>query len=623
MLRLSRRPVAFLSLVLAVCVGVPAAAQGRRRGGVRPQSVKPDATAAVPQGADSLNSLKFRNLGPSVGGGRVTAVAGIPGDPNTYYVGAAAGGVWKTADGGNSWDAVFADQPAASIGAVALAPSNPNLVWVGSGEANLRNDLVDGRGVFFSPDAGKTWQFKGLDDVGQVSRIVIDPTNPDIVLVAAIGHAWAPNPERGVFRTADGGKTWQKVLFVNDTTGATDLIMVPGNPRMLFAGMWQFVRYPWELVSGGPGSAIYRSKDGGLTWERLSEGLPPSPLGRIAVAAGPTNPSHVYALVETKQGMLWDSKDQGDHWAKVSDFHGLSTRPFYFSLLHVSPADDRKLFFSSYLLLRSDDGGKTTTPIDRGVHVDHHALWIDPQNADRMIQGNDGGVYLSENGAKSWRFLNNLPIGQFYMVAADNNTPYMLCGGLQDNNAWCGPSSNVGTGGGGGGGGGAGGGGHGPAGAECFGVSGGDGEYAVPAPSDSSILYVDSQNGNITRVDLKTGLNRSIRPYLSGVTEMKPANLKYRFNWTSPIAVSSRDANTVYLGANVVFKTADGGEHWARISPDLTRNDKSKQGTSGGAIEYDISGAETYNTILTVNLAPTDSNVIWVGTDDGLVPGSG
>jgi len=474
---------------------------------------------------------------------------------------------------------------------------------------------VDGRGVFMSPDAGKSWQFMGLSDVGQVSQIVIDPANPDIVFVAAPGHVWAPNPERGVYRSADGGKTWQKVLFVNDSTGAAHLVMVPGNPRMLFAGMWQFVRRPWELVSGGVGSGIYRSKDGGLTWERLKQGLPSGLTGNIAVAVGATNPSHIYALIETTDGMLWDSKDQGDHWAKVSDFHGLSARPFYFSLMHVSPVDDRKLFFSSYLLLRSDDGGKTTTPIDRGVHVDHHALWIDPQNPDRMIQGNDGGVYLTENGAKSWRFLNNLPIGQFYMVAADNNTPYMLCGGLQDNNAWCGPSSNVG-GSGGGGGGGAGGG---INGSEWFTVTGGDGEYAVPAPSDSSILYVDSQNGNITRVDLKTGLNRSIRPYLSGVKDAKPANLQYRFNWTSPIAVSPRDANTVYLGANVVFKTTDGGDRWAAISPDLTRNDKTKQVTSGGPINYDISGAESYNTILTVNLAPTDSNVIWVGTDDGLV----
>src|SRR6266480_1915713 len=611
MRRMARRQ-AGLSVLLffSFAFASPTAAQDRGR-----VKQKPPSAASAVAGADSLNNLTFRNLGPSVAGGRVAAVAGVPGDRNVYYVGAAAGGVWKTIDGGDSWEAVFKDQPTSSIGAVAVAPSNPNVVWVGTGEGNPRNDVVDGRGVFMSPDAGKTWQFMGLGDVGQVSQIVIDPANPDIVFVAALGHVWAPNAERGVYRTADGGKTWQKVLFVNDSTGAAHLVMVPGNPRMLFAGMWQFVRRPWELVSGGAGSGIYRSKDGGLTWERLNQGLPSGLTGNTAVAVGPTNPSHVYALIETNEGMLWDSKDQGDHWTKVSDFHGLSARPFYFSLMHVSPVDDRKLFFSSYLLLRSDDGGKTTTPIDRGVHVDHHALWIDPQNPDRMIQGNDGGVYVAENGAKSWRFLNNLPIGQFYMVAADNNTPYMLCGGLQDNNAWCGPSSSVG-GGGGGGGGGAGGG---LNGAEWFTVAGGDGEYAVPAPSDSSILYVDSQNGNITRVDLKTGLNRSIRPYLPGVKDMKPATLPYRFNWTSPIAVSPRDANTVYLGGNVVFKSTDGGEHWVAISPDLTRNDKSKQVTSGGPINYDISGAETYNTILTVNLAPTDSNVIWVGTDDGLV----
>src|SRR6267378_3988066 len=548
MRRMARRQASLYSLLLLCVLAPRAAAQGRGR------VKQKQPTEVSPVGAsDSLNNLKFRNLGPSVAGGRVAAVVGVPGDRNLYYVGAAAGGVWKTLDGGDSWEAVFKEQPTASIGAVALAPSNPNVVWVGTGEGNPRNDVVDGGGVFMSPDAGKTWQLMGLRDVGQITRIVIDPTNPDVVLVAALGHVWGPNPERGVFRTADGGKTWQKVLFVNDTTGATDLIMVPGNPRLLFAAMWQFVRYPWELVSGGAGSGIYRSKDGGLMWERLREGLPPSPLGRIAVATGPTNPNHVYALVETKQGMLWDSKDQGDHWTKVSDFHGLSARPFYFSLLHVSPVDDRKVFFSSYLLLRSDDGGKTTTPIDRGVHVDHHALWIDPQNADRMIQGNDGGVYVTQDGAKSWRYLNNLPIEQFYMVAADNNVPYMLCGGLQDNNAWCGMSSGPG---GGGGGGGAGFGGT-LTGAEWFTVAGGDGEYAVPAPSDSTVLYVDSQNGNVTRVDLRTGVTRSIRPYLSGVQETKPANLQYRFNWTTPIEVSPTDANVVLLGGNVVFKTTD------------------------------------------------------------------
>src|SRR5436853_3639337 len=468
MYRLALRQATVYSALLYFALALPAAGQGRGK-------VKQKTDLSPVGGADSLNNLKFRNLGPSVAGGRVAAVVGVPGDRNVYYVGAAAGGVWKTIDGGDSWEAVFKDQPTSSIGAVALAPSNPNVVWVGTGEGNPRNDVVDGRGVFMSPDAGKSWQFMGLGEVGQVSQIVIDPANPDIVLVAALGHVWAPNAERGVYRTADGGKTWQKVLFVNDSTGAAHLVMVPGNPRMLFAGMWQFVRRPWELVSGGAGSGIYRSKDGGLTWERLKQGLPSGLTGNIAVAVGPTNPSHIYALIETTDGMLWDSKDQGDQWAKVSDFHGLSARPFYFSLMHVSPVDDRKLFFSSYLLLRSDDGGKTTTPIDRGVHVDHHALWIDPQNPDRMIQGNDGGVYVTENGAKSWRFLNNLPIEQFYMVSAGSgDSPYMLCGGLQDNNAWCGPSSGIpGPGAGGG-----------LSRAEWFTVTGGDGEYAVIAPSD-------------------------------------------------------------------------------------------------------------------------------------------
>ena len=582
-------------LLLPVLVSGLAAQRGAR---------KPAPAAAALLPADSLNNIKFRNLGPSVGGGRVTAVTGISGQPNVYYVGAAAGGVWKTTDGGNSWDAIFADQPTASIGAIALAPSNPNLVWVGTGEANIRNDIVNGHGVFFSPDAGKTWKFMGLPNAGQISRIVIDPQDPNIVFVACIGHAWTPSPDRGVFRTADGGKTWQKVLYVNDTTGASDLAMVPGNSRVLFAGMWQVLRHPWGLVSGGAGSGIYRSTDGGLTWDRITQGLPKGPWGRIAVAVGPTNPRHIYALVEAKQGLLWDSQDQGDHWARVSDNHALASRGFYFSLMHVSPVDDKKLFFSSYQLLQSDDGGKTTRIIDRPVHVDHHALWIDPANPDRMVQGNDGGAYATQDAGKSWTWFNNLPIEQFYMVAADNNVPYNLCGGLQDNNAWCGGSS-------------------GPAGSlngsEWFTVTGGDGEYAVPAPSDSTIVYAESQNGSLQRIDLHSGITRAVRPYVPGVSDRRAADLEYRFNWTTPVEVSRTDANTVFIGANVVFESTNGGEHWEVISPDLTRNDKSKQLTSGGPIDDDISGAETYNTILTINVAPSDATVIWVGTDDGLV----
>ena len=306
------------SLVLGLALIAPCAmAQKAKKTKTPPPAAaaQPTPTPAPAPGADSLNNLTFRNVGPSVAGGRVTAVVGVPGQPNIYYVGAAAGGVFKSTDGGDSWDAVFKDQPTASIGAVALAPSNPNLVWVGTGEGNIRNDIINGHGVYYSPDAGKTWTFGGLGDVGQISRIVVDPANPDVVFVAAIGHAWTPGPERGVFRTADGGKTWHKVLFVNDTTGCADLVMEPGNPEVLLAAMWQVQRHPWQLVSGGSGSGIYRSTDGGLTWTKLKEGLPDGPYGRIALGIGASNPTHVYALIEAKQGMLWDSRDLGDHAA--------------------------------------------------------------------------------------------------------------------------------------------------------------------------------------------------------------------------------------------------------------------------------------------------------------------
>jgi photosystem II stability/assembly factor-like uncharacterized protein len=554
---------------------------------------------------DVFENLKFRNLGPAIAGGRVTSVVGIPGNPNVYYVGAASGGVFKTVDGGLTWKAVFKNEATSSVGAVALAPSNPNLIWVGTGEANIRNDITDGRGVYFSPDAGLSWKMMGLAQAGQISRIVIDPTNPDSLFVAALGHAWGPNQERGVFHSTDGGKNWHKVLYVNDTTGCADLVMEPDNPMVLLAAMWQVRRYPWMLDDGGPGSGIYRSTDGGQTWTRLTHGLPQGPLGRIALAIAPSSPEHVYALIEAKKGMLWDSNDLGDNWKPVSDSHLLDVRPFYFSQLVVSPTDQNRVYFLSYNLVVSNDGGKTAHPTDRGVHVDHHALWIDPQNPERMIQGNDGGAYLSTDGAKSWRFLDGLPIEQYYMVAADSSTPYNLCGGLQDNNAWCGPSSSLS--------------GRGVIGSDWFTVVGGDGEYAVPAPSNPDIIYADSENGEIIRFDRKTHLSRWERPYLWGVEEMKPSELKYRFNWTTPIAVSPTNADEVYIGGNVLFKSVDGGSHWTPISADLTRNDKSKQDISGGPIDYDISGAETYDTILSIALAPTDNKVLWVGTDDGLV----
>lgn len=564
----------------------------------------------VGQPPDALQNLKFRNLGPAAGGGRVSAVVGVPGDPSIYYVGGAAGGVWKTTDGGLSFKAVFEHEATASIGAIALAPSNPNLVWVGTGEPNIRNDVMDGAGVYFSPDAGKSWQLMGLKDAGQISRVIVDPRDPDTVFVSALGHTWGPNPDRGVYKTTDGGKNWKRVLFVSDHTGAIDLVMSASNPKVMFAAMWQALRHPWEMVDGGPESGIWRSTDGGDTWKKLTKDLPTGDIGRIALAVAPSDMNRVYALVETKHGdgLLWSSNNMGDDWSKVNSSYNLDVRPFYFSRMLVSPEDADKVYFLSFFMMLSKDGGHTAKYADRGVHVDHHAIWIDPTNPQRIIQGNDGGAYLSLDGAKTWRFMDGMPIEQDYMVSASSRSPYELCGGLQDNSAWCGASSTLAD--------------DSVTGNDWYQVTGGDGEYAVFAPSNPDLIYVDSQDGAISSFNVKTKRSIFIMPYLHGpgfVADDTLANAKYRFNWTSPIAVSASDDKTVYLGGNVLFKSTDGGVNWTALGGDLTRNDKSKQQLSGGPINKDISGAESYDTILSITLAPTDEKVIWVGTDDGLV----
>jgi photosystem II stability/assembly factor-like uncharacterized protein len=564
-----------------------------------------DETTEDKKAPDVLANLKFRNLGPAAAGGRVAAVAGIPGNPSVYYAGAAGGGVFKSVDGGLTWKAIFEHESTSSIGAIAIAPSNPNFVWVGTGEGKPRNDVIDGHGVYFSSDAGHSWKFMGLAETQQISGIAVDPGDPNTVFVGALGHVWAPNAERGVFKTTDGGKTWTKVLYVNDTTGVSDLALDAGNSKVIFAGMWEFRRYPWTLVDGGRNGGLYRSTDGGETWQKLTKGLPEPPLGRIAVAVAPSDPDRVYALIGAKQGMLWQSNDMGDSWTSVTNNHTLDVRAFYFSRMVVAPADENKIFFLSFNLVESDDGGKTSHVADRGVHSDHHAIWIDPKDPNRMIQGGDGGVFLSMDGSKTWQFLEGLPIEQFYQVATNSQVPYTICGGLQDNSAWCGPSSDLSH--------------NNVPGSAWFTTTGGDGEYSVPAPSDPDIIYSDAQNGSISRLDLKTHISQSVRPYLESVEEEKPADLKYRFNWTSPIAVSPAEANEVYLGGNVLFKSTDGGRTWNPISGDLTRNDKSKQEISGGPVNHDLSGAETYGTIISITLGPTDPKVIWVGTDDGYV----
>ncbi|MDQ6893741.1 MAG: hypothetical protein M3167_13790 [Acidobacteriota bacterium] len=555
-------------------------------------------------GPGQPRGFRFRNIGPAAGGGRISAIAAIPGNPNVIYLGSASGGVFKTVDSGGSWKPIFEKYPP-SIGAIALAPTNPNLVWVGTGEANPRNNVIDGHGVYFSPDAGASWRFMGLGDAGQISRILIDPQDPNTVYVAALGNIWKPNATRGVFRTTDGGATWKKVLYVDENTGASDLVMQPGNSTVLLAGMWQFRRYPWEFVGGGPGSGMYKSTDGGSTWRKLERDMPEGPLGRVSLAIAPSNGSHVYALIHAKKGILYESKDLGEKWEKLTDNRTINVRPWYFSVIAVSPADGNKLYFGSFNLVTSIDGGKTFQTNNRRIHPDYHAIWIDPKDPERIIQGQDGGALVSTDGGKSWRPFENLPLGQFYQVAVSTETPYLICGGLQDNNGWCGASNSLSRGG--------------IADQDWFTVAGGDGEWAVPAPSDPSIIYADSQNGNLNRFDRKTKLSRNIRPYLTGSGEMAPSELKYRFNWTSPIAVSATNADEVYLGGNVVWKSTDGGTHWTAISPDVTRNDKNKQKASGGPVHLDLSGAETYDTLLSLAISPLDPKEMWAGADDGMV----
>lgn len=557
-------------------------------------------------GPHAFSHIRLRNLGPAASGGRVTSVVGIPGNPLVYYVGAAGGGVWKTVNGGDSWTELLKHADSASVGAVALAPSNPNDVWVGTGEADPRNDITTGHGVYFSPDGGKTWEFKGLEKAGQISAIVVNPDNPDVVYVAVLGNVWHPGKTRGVYMTTNGGKSWSRVLYVNDVTGASALVMDPHNPNVLFAGMWTVQRRPWTLLNGSKAGGIWRSVDGGRKWTKLHDGLPRSlPTNRVGLAIAPSNPKVVYALMANKHGLLYRSEDMGTDWTMVSDDYNIDVRPFYFSVLAVSPSDPDKVYFGGFRLRESINGGKTSKIADQGVHPDHHAIWIDPKDPERIIQGNDGGVYVTLDGGKVWRHLDNLPIEQFYSVSIDPTVPFGVCGGIQDNGSACGPSNSLSY--------------QGITGSDWWSPIGGDGQYVVPAPSDPNIIYAASQKAHMARVNATTRIAEFTRPYFPGSNTMLESKQKYRFNWTSPIAVSPLKPNTVYLGSDVVFRSTNGGKSWESISPDLTRDIKSHQVPAGGPVNHDISGAENTGTILSISVAPTDPRVIWVGTDDGLV----
>lgn len=558
---------------------------------------------------DLFAQIKLRNLGPAVSGGRVTAVAGIAGQPYTYYVGTAAGGLWKTTSNGASWKELLKREDSPSIGAIALNPSDSQDVWVGTGEANPRSDVINGHGIYFSSDGGKTWVFKGLSTVGQIAAIVVDPRNSRVVYVAALGNIWRASAQRGIYMTKNGGSTWKRILYVNGVTGASALVMDPKNPDILLAGMWTVQRRPWTLIDGSSKGGIWRTVNGGRTWSRLKRGLPDNvPTDRVGLAISPSNPRIVYALMANADGVLYRSDNLGASWKEVSDNAALDIRPFYFSVLAVAPNDPERVYFASSHLLESNNGGKTVHVIDQGVHPDHHAIWIDPENAKRIIQGNDGGAYVSVNGGKNWRYLNNLPIEQFYAVSVMHTRPFGVCGGIQDNASVCGPSNSLSRAG--------------IIGSDWWSPVGGDGQYVVPAPSDPNLVYAEAQDGYIRRIHREAPLHvlsREVRPYLPNTKDRPEAKLRYRFNWTAPIAVPGPNPNVVYVGANVVFRSRDGGATWKAISPDLTRNTKAHQQIAGGPILHDISGAENYDTILSIAVAPADPKVIWVGTDDGLV----
>ncbi len=543
--------------------------------------------------------LHFRNIGPTTG--RIDAVAGVPGDPTTYFAGG-LGGLWRTQDGGVQWHPVFDDKDVTSIGAIAVAPSNRNVVYVGTGEPNMRNDIAFGNGVYRSSDGGSTWKHVGLDGTSQIAKIVVDPQNADTAYVAAVGDPFASSGDRGVYKTTDGGNHWRRVLFADEMTGASSIAMEPGNSRVLLAGMWTVRREPWMLTSGGPNDGIYRSSDAGAHWTRIvTRGLPDGPMGRIGFAFAPSNGHRVYALIESKGGVLWRSDDAGVHWTFVSDKHELAQRPYYFSQLAVDPHDSNHVFFMSIFPNQSKNGGKTSERFQTQGY-DHHQVWIDPQNPKRMIIGADAGVRLSQDGGKTWRD-PQLIVSQPYHIAVDDETPYLVCGEFQDPGAVCGPSLSF-------------------TGSitpdQWFSAQSGESGWIVFSPTDNNVIYGTGYQEAVLSFDRKSGQGRLISPWPDNYAGMGAESYKYRGAWVAPVAVSPLEPKALYFGAQTLLKSTDGGQSWAEMSPDLTRNDKTKQVASGRPITSDNAGTEVYDTIASISESPSVKGEIWIGTDDGL-----
>ena len=555
-----------------------------------------------------MQGIAPRNIGPGGMSGRVTSIDVVNSDSGVIYVGTASGGVWKSTSGGVNWDAVFDNQVTASIGAIAIQQSNPDVIWVGTGEGNPRNSLNGGYGVYKTLDAGKTWISMGLEKTRHIHRIIVDPTNPEVVYVAAIGSPWGEHPERGVYKTSNGGMTWEKILFVNPKTGAADLVMDPKNPNKLVAALWEHKREPWFFKSGGKGSGLYVSLDGGKNWTRKTskDGLPEGDLGRIGIAIAPNKTSIIYALIEAKKNALYKSTDGGDHWKKVNEKSDIGNRPFYYSDIFVDPQNENRVYSVFTYVNVSEDGGKNFEELmpaynaNNGVHPDHHAWWIHPEDGSFIIDGNDGGLNISRDAGASWRFVGNIPVGQFYHVNVDNEYPYNVYGGMQDNGSWRGPAYVWKT--------------QGIRNSYWQEIAFGDGFDVVPDQDNSRYGYAMSQQGNVSRYDWKTGNNYGVKP-----NHPNP-DVFLRFNWNAAIGQDPFDTSTIYFGSQFVHKSKDKGLTWEVISPDLTTNDpeKQKQSESGG-ITLDATGAENHCTLLVIEPSPLQKDLLWIGSDDGRV----
>ncbi len=561
------------------------------------------AQAADQSGADDpLHGLEYRLVGPAAGG-RVARVAGVAGDPLTYYAATAAGGVWKSTNGGTRWESVFDDQPISSIGSIAVAPSDPNIVWVGSGEANIRGNVGEGNGIYRSTDAGETWSHVWKAE-GQIGTVAVHPTDPDTAFAAVLGSPFGPGPDRGVFRTTDGGASWQKVLYRDAETGASDVCFHPANPRVLFAGLWQTRRQPWGMTSGGPGSGLYISRDSGDTWKRLEgEGLPEGIWGRVGVRVSASEPDRVYALIEAEDGGLFRSDDGGVKWVRINPSWGLRQRAWYYTTLTIDPVNAEVVWFPQVAMLKTIDGGRTVHTA-RGGGWDYHDVWIDPSDPRRMIVGSDAGVSLSADGGATWT-RPPMPIAQFYHLSVDTNTPYRVLGSLQDFGTVSGPSNSLHGGG--------------IRLSDWHSVGGGEAGHVVADPSDPETVWAGEYLGYISRFDGRTGQAPHVGIFPDNGSGHGAADQRFRFQWTAPIVISPHDPQVVYHAANVLFRTSDGGRSWQAISPDLTRDDPGKQAWSGGPITGDNTGVEFYCTIFAVAESPVEAGVIWAGSDDGLV----